>query len=1090
MDQFTAIIVTAAGYKQAAAYQLELEARQKNGLITPNTFVLAVPDPSSARVGSGGATFNAIVAATEHLCARSGYASVTPDILAGTKVVIIHSGGDSRRSPFQAVCGKAWSLVNSDSMDSLVTPFDLLLQNIASAFKDSPPGLIVASSDVLLDFGTDCKMDWSRKGVTGLGIPMDIEYGTRHGVFIHGPDMCVKEFCQKATVSQLREKGAVIQTTVNGVMKEKVVLDSGVVFFDAETTQILTNIHLYPPLDACTYMGVDNGTAPLRIELYSDIMEALGNSPLTYEQFLDLPTASKNLAAVREARVLFWKHLRPIQFHVAVPSNSDFVHVGTTLENVEFLSKPSTWTDRLSLKPHVHSCTPKPEMVEGAVVMNSLIEGDGVVGAHAIIENCMLKGKWTIGSHAFVSQVRDFDQIKINDRIAVQQVVLSESSLLNLGEDTRSSASTPVDPNPPQYMSLLVYCIDDNVKGVITDKGTKFCNTLWSRFLEIADVPLTKIWPNTPDEERTMWNAKLFPLMTQGTSADVALWMQDPENADPASIRQWRECERIAFSDLLNLCDPLDFFRWRRLLHTKICIKQILNVLSNGIETCLLGLIKLIVNGGEMIKEAIEELDNLAYNSPPTRLPRILSTIADFLAELSMNRGGLRSGPARNPDWDHAMSFIRQKNFNQAIKSMAELREHWLNSPERMIRAARHYEAAAQVIVSENIKKCSLPFRRVQAPPTGTWVHCSCPIRIDLAGGWTDTPPITYELEGGGVCVNVAVSLEGQDPVYASARRLDSPSLVMQPPEDKESPTLIWTSMDDIRDYHQPLAPGALFKCAVIALGLVDPMSSRSLYDQLNYNVGGGIEIRMKSTLPQGSGLGTSSVLSAALLAAICTAVGLEYNNDSIVHAVLILEQLLTTGGGWQDQVGGLLPGFKYTVSPDRLPVSVQIETLTPPKEFIQAFNDRVVCIYTGRQRLARSLLQDVIRHWYAREPSILDAVRSLRDNSYVCRNAILAGDIEQVGVCLSKYWAAKRVMAPQSEPKFVVDIREAVADLIYGSELTGAGGGGFFVCITKEPNQLEVIKARLANLPSAKDMLFMRANVHEEGLTVRIGDE
>ena len=66
------------------------------------------------------------------------------------------------------------------------------------------------------------------------------------------------------------------------IEEERVNLDSGVVFFDSQTTQTLTNIHLYPPLDACTYMGVDNGATPLRIELYSDIMEALGSSPIAY----------------------------------------------------------------------------------------------------------------------------------------------------------------------------------------------------------------------------------------------------------------------------------------------------------------------------------------------------------------------------------------------------------------------------------------------------------------------------------------------------------------------------------------------------------------------------------------------------------------------------------------------------------------------------------------------------------------------------------------------------------------------------------------------------------------------------------------
>lgn len=75
--------------------------------------------------------------------------------------------------------------MNSTQCEEIMTPFDFLLQNLATAFKDSPPGLIVCSSDVLLDFGKIKKADWTRPGVTGLGIPMDIDYGTRHGVYIH-----------------------------------------------------------------------------------------------------------------------------------------------------------------------------------------------------------------------------------------------------------------------------------------------------------------------------------------------------------------------------------------------------------------------------------------------------------------------------------------------------------------------------------------------------------------------------------------------------------------------------------------------------------------------------------------------------------------------------------------------------------------------------------------------------------------------------------------------------------------------------------------------------------------------------------------
>ncbi|KAJ1493776.1 hypothetical protein T484DRAFT_1767384, partial [Baffinella frigidus] len=62
------------------------------------------------------------------------------------------------------------------------------------------------------------------------------------------------------------------------------------------------------------------------------------------------------------------------------------------------------------------------------------------------------------------------------------------------------------------------------------------------------------------------------------------------------------------------------------------------------------------------------------------------------------------------------------------------------------------------------------------------------------------------------------------------------------------------------------------------------------------------------SNLPKGSGLGTSSILSAAVLAAATRAAALTYSAEALVHGVLSVEQSMAVGGGWQDQTGGLFP--------------------------------------------------------------------------------------------------------------------------------------------------------------------------------------
>ena len=132
---------------------------------------------------------------------------------------------------------------------------------------------------------------------------------------------------------------------------------------------------------------------------------------------------------------------------------------------------------------------------------------------------------------------------------------------------------------------------------------------------------------------------------------------------------------------------------------------------------------------------------------------------------------------------------------------------------------------------------------------------------------------------------------------------------------------------------------------------------------------GGGLEIQTWSNLPHGSGLGTSSILAGAVMAALWTAVGKVYQNKDLFHSVLILEQMLTTGGGWQDQVGGLGGSVALGSSKAGLPLLIEQKILDVSPETMEALEKQFVLVYTGKTRLARDLLQNVVRRWYARLP-------------------------------------------------------------------------------------------------------------------------
>lgn len=151
---------------------------------------------------------------------------------------------------------------------------------------------------------------------------------------------------------------------------------------------------------------------------------------------------------------------------------------------------------------------------------------------------------------------------------------------------------------------------------------------------------------------------------------------------------------------------------------------------------------------------------------------------------------------------------------------------------------------------------------------------------------------------------------------------------------------------------------GALLKAAVCCANIIDLESPKTLQQQLKEKYGAGFEVHSWSNVPKGSGLGASSILSGALMAALLSAAGFTYNTDSLIHAVLHLEQMLTTGGGWQDQVGGLLPGIKLGRSEGKLPLKVESEVLKIDNEKMKRIVDHSLLVFTGKPRLAKNMLQ------------------------------------------------------------------------------------------------------------------------------------
>ena len=292
-------------------------------------------------------------------------------------------------------------------------------------------------------------------------------------------------------------------------------------------------------------------------------------------------------------------------------------------------------------------------------------------------------------------------------------------------------------------------------------------------------------------------------------------------------------------------------------------------------------------------------------------------------------------------------------------------------------------EAFAQLhrgIVSSGQASAGRPLRRLRSDEI---VWGRVPVRLDLGGGWSDTPP--YSLEHGGCVINAAVDLNGQPPIQAYARGIDEP--VIRLASIDQGKRLEVRSLEELLDYRNSATSDFGLAKGAMAMSGLSPQYGHwpegvSLEAMLR-QFGGGLELTTLSAVPKGSGLGTSSILGAVILAVVRKTMGLQSPPQELFHGVLRLEQLLTTGGGWQDQVGAVVGGVKV-VSAREGPCSAPDHSAGALRALDgRANGGRTLLYYTGITRLAKGILRQVVGHYLDRDRRTLAACER-----FACRRA------------------------------------------------------------------------------------------------------
>ncbi len=342
------------------------------------------------------------------------------------------------------------------------------------------------------------------------------------------------------------------------------------------------------------------------------------------------------------------------------------------------------------------------------------------------------------------------------------------------------------------------------------------------------------------------------------------------------------------------------------------------------------------------------------------------------------------------------------------------------------------------------------------------------PVRIDLAGGWTDTPP--YCLMEGGSVINIAIELNGQPPLQTYVKPCHEPHIVLRS-IDLGAIEIIDT-YEQLAQYNKVGSPFSIPKAALSLAGFL-PEFSKERYSSLRAQLeafGCGIELTLLSAIPAGSGLGTSSILASTVLGAVNDFCSLAWDKNEIGHRTLILEQLLTTGGGWQDQFGGVLGGVKLLQTQRGFNQSPIVRWL-PDNIFTQAeYQPCHLLYYTGVTRTAKHILAEIVRRMFLNHHDQLLKLRQMKEHTMEMYEAIQRQDFLQTGRLIRRTWQQNQQIDNGTNPPAIEQLTRLIDDYCLGYKLPGAGGGGYLYMVAKDPEAAARIKQTLSdNRPNAR---------------------
>ena len=277
------------------------------------------------------------------------------------------------------------------------------------------------------------------------------------------------------------------------------------------------------------------------------------------------------------------------------------------------------------------------------------------------------------------------------------------------------------------------------------------------------------------------------------------------------------------------------------------------------------------------------------------------------------------------------------------------------------------------------------------------------PTRIDFGGGWTDVPPYSDEM-GGFVC-NLAISR------YATVTVTRGGS----EPERRE----------------EFFADRSIADAAARRFRVTDAW------------------IQVQSDFPVGAGLGGSSAVGVAAVAALAALRGEPMTPTAVAELSREIEiSDLGIAGGRQDHYaaayGGAL-GLRFSAG------KVDVRSIPLATRLRAELEQRCIVVYTGQGRISSDTITAVLDAYRNRKPSVLTALQRMRELAEEMAETLATGDVDALAELVGEQWTHQRSLHPAiPTPRIDEIIERSYGAGALGAKALGASGGGCVLLIAR----------------------------------------